>query len=324
MPAFLQEIDSPLTESEIRDVVIVGSGPAGLTAAIYAARARLAPFCIEGLQRGGQLMLTTEVENYPGFEHGVMGPDLMDIMRKQAARFGTEFLQDDVTAVDLSKRPFEVKTSDKTFKARSVIVSTGASARMLGLPSEKKLMGRGVTTCATCDGAFYRDRPVAVVGGGDSAMEEATFLTRFASRVHLIHRREQFRASRIMLERAQANPKIEFHLWREPVEVLDGGTTKVTGVRLRDTRAGKTEDLKVDGFFLAIGHVPNTRLFEGQLDLDPNGYLVCEPDSSRTSVEGVFACGDCVDHVYRQAVTAAGMGCRAAIDCERWLEEQGR
>jgi len=313
-----------LTESALRDVVIVGSGPAGLTAAVYAARARLAPLCIEGLQRGGQLMLTTDVENYPGFEDGVMGPDLMDRMKKQAARFGTEFLQEDVVSVDFSRRPFTVRTADAEFRSRAVIVSTGASARMLGLPSERKLMGRGVTTCATCDGAFYRDRVVAVVGGGDSAMEEANFLTRFASRVHLLHRSDRFRASRIMLERAQANPKIEFHPFREVTEVLDGGTGKVTGVRLKDVKGGGTEEMKVDGFFLAIGHVPNTRIFEGTLALDANGYIECRPDSSYTSVEGVFACGDCVDHVYRQAVTAAGMGCRAAIDAERWLEAQGR
>ncbi len=313
-----------MAEEKVRDVVIVGSGPAGLTAAIYTARARLAPLCIEGVQRGGQLMLTTDVENYPGFEEGVLGPEMMEKFRRQAERFGTEFLQDDATAVDFGKRPFEVRTPERSFRARAVIVSTGASARMLGLPSEKRLMGRGVTTCATCDGAFYRDRPVAVVGGGDSAMEEATFLTRFASRVHLLHRRERFRASRIMLERARANPKIEFHLWREPVEVLDGGTGKVAGVRLRDPRDGGTEDLRVDGFFLAIGHEPNTALFRGVLDLDANGYIRTKPDSSLTSVEGVFACGDCVDHVYRQAVTAAGMGCRAAMDAERWLEAQGR
>jgi thioredoxin reductase (NADPH) len=312
-----------LSDPQVRKVVVVGSGPAGLTAAIYLSRARLAPLCIEGVLRGGQLMLTTDVENYPGFEEGVLGPDLMDRFRRQAQRFGTEFLQDDVVSVDLSKRPFEVRTATEAFRARAVVVSTGASARMLGIPSEKKLMGRGVTTCATCDGAFYRDRPVAVVGGGDSAMEEATFLTRFASEVHLVHRREQFRASRIMLERAQANPKIRFHPWRDVVEVLDGGKNKVAGVRLRDPRDGKTEELKIDGFFLAIGHVPNTGLFQGQLALDGNGYLVCRPDSSLTSVEGVFACGDCVDHVYRQAITAAGMGCRAAIDCERWLESQG-
>jgi thioredoxin reductase (NADPH) len=312
-----------LSQSRIHDVVIVGSGPAGLTAAIYLSRARLSPLCIEGVLRGGQLMLTTDVENYPGFEDGVMGPDLMDRFRKQAQRFGTEFLQDDVVSVDLSKRPFEVRTATESFLARAVVVSTGASPRLLGLPSEKKLMGRGVTTCATCDGAFYRDRPVAVVGGGDSAMEEANFLTRFASKVHLLHRRDQFRASRIMLERARANRKIEFHPWRDVSEVLADGKNKVRGVSLRDPRNGATEELAIDGFFLAIGHLPNTRLFQGKLDLDPNGYIVCRPDSSLTSVEGVFACGDCVDHVYRQAVTAAGMGCRAAIDCERWLEAQG-
>jgi thioredoxin reductase (NADPH) len=312
-----------LSAEKVRDVVIVGSGPAGLTAAIYAARARLAPLCIEGLARGGQLMLTTEVENFPGFEHGIQGPEMMDRFRKQAERFGTEFLQEDVTEVDLSKRPFEVRVGKDVFRSRAVIVSTGASARMLGLPSERKLMGRGVTTCATCDGAFYREKPVAVVGGGDSAMEEATFLTRFASRVHLLHRSDRFRASRIMLERAKGNPKIEFHPFREVEEVLEGPGNKVAGVRLKDAKSGAKEELKIDGFFLAIGHVPNTRLFEGKLDLDPNGYVACKPDSSLTSVEGVFACGDCVDHVYRQAITAAGMGCRAAIDAERWLEAQG-
>lgn len=313
-----------MTSDPVRDVVIVGSGPAGLTAAIYASRARLNPLCIEGLLRGGQLMLTTEVENFPGFEDGIMGPEMMEKFHRQAERFGTEFLQDDVVAVDFSRQPFEVRTSEKSFRARAVIVSTGASARMLGLPSEKRLMGRGVTTCATCDGAFYRDRPVAVVGGGDSAMEEANFLTRFASRVHLVHRRGEFRASRIMLERARANPKIEFHLHREVEEILADGKEKVRGVRLRNAQDGTKEELAVDGFFLAIGHVPNTALFRGKLDLDANGYLRTKPDSSHTSVEGVFACGDCVDHVYRQAITAAGMGCRAAIDAERWLEARGR
>ena len=312
-----------MSDPKVRDVVIVGSGPAGLTAAIYLARARLAPLCIEGMARGGQLMLTSEVENYPGFEHGIQGPELMDQFRKQAERFGTEFLQDDVVSVDFSKRPFTVKTASESFQARAVVISTGASARMLGLPSEAKLMGRGVTTCATCDGAFYRDRPVAVVGGGDSAMEEANFLTRFASKVHLVHRRDQFRASRIMLDRVKANPKIEIHLWRDVQEVLADGKNKVRGALLKDPRDGKTEELAVDGFFLAIGHVPNTKLFKGQIDVDGNGYIVCAPDSSRTSAEGVFACGDCVDHVYRQAITAAGMGCRAAIDAERWLEAQG-
>lgn len=312
-----------MSDPKVRDVVIVGSGPAGLTAAIYLARARLAPLCIEGMARGGQLMLTSDVENYPGFEKGILGPELMDQFRRQAERFGTEFLQDDAVSVDFSKRPFSVKTSADSFQARAVVISTGASARMLGLPSETKLMGRGVTTCATCDGAFYRDRPVAVVGGGDSAMEEANFLTRFASKVHLIHRREQFRASRIMLDRVKANPKIEIDLWRDVEEVLADPKNKVRGVRMKDPRDGKTEELAVEGFFLAIGHVPNTKLFQGQLDLDANGYIVCKPDSSRTSVEGVFACGDCVDHVYRQAITAAGMGCRAALDSERWLEAQG-
>ncbi len=307
---------------ERRQVVIVGSGPAGLTAAIYAARARLEPLCIEGVQRGGQLMLTTEVENYPGFEEGVMGPDLMERFRKQAERFGTTFLQEDVVRVDVSRRPFTVSTDATSVEADAVIVSTGARSRMLGLENEARLMGRGVTTCATCDGAFYRDRVVAVVGGGDSAMEEANFLTRFASRVHLLHRREEFRASKIMLERAQRNPKIEFHLHREVTDVLDRGKGKVQALALRDPRNGETSELEVAGLFLAIGHVPNTDLFRDVLDRDAQGYIVCRPDSSYTSVDGVFACGDCVDHVYRQAITAAGMGCRAAIDAERWLEAQ--
>lgn len=314
-----------MSENGVRDVVIIGSGPAGLTAAIYASRARLSPLCIEGVQKGGQLMLTSEVENYPGFEEGIMGPEMMEKFHRQAARFGTEFLQEDVTEVDFSRgSPFLVRTAGAAFRARAVIVSTGASARMLGLESEKRLMGRGVTTCATCDGAFYRDRPVAVVGGGDSAMEEANFLTRFASEVHLIHRREEFRASKIMVERARANPKIRFHPWRTVEEVLADERNRVRGVALKDPRDGTAHELKVDGFFLAIGHVPNTGIFRGKLDLDGNGYIVARPDSSRTSVEGVFACGDCVDHVYRQAITAAGMGCRAAIDAERWLESKGR
>ncbi len=307
---------------EKRQVVIIGSGPAGLTSAIYTARARLDPLCIEGLQRGGQLMLTTDVENFPGFEDGVMGPDLMDRFRKQAERFGTEFLQEDVTEVDFSERPFKVKTYDRSFLAETVIISTGASARMLGLDSERELMGRGVTTCATCDGAFYRDKKVAVVGGGDSAMEEATFLTRFASEVHILHRRDVYRASKIMIERARKNPKITFHEFRNVTEVLDGGTGKVTGLTLEDPRDGSTEEFAVDGLFLAIGHVPTTKLFDGKIDLDENGYIKTRDGSTATTVDGVFACGDCVDHVYRQAITAAGTGCMAAIDAERWLEAQ--
>jgi thioredoxin reductase (NADPH) len=307
---------------DTRKVVIVGSGPAGLTAAVYTSRARLAPLCIEGAQRGGQLMLTTEVENYPGVPGGVMGPELMESFRKQAERFGTEFVQDDVVEVDLSKRPFTVKTAELEVRAETVLVSTGAKARLLGLESERRLMGRGVTTCATCDGAFYRDRVVTVVGGGDSAMEEANFLTRFASKVHLLHRSDQFRASKIMLERARKNPKIEFQPFRAVEEVLDRGTGKVQAVRWRDPRNGTAGELETAGFFLAIGHEPNTGIFKGKLDLDAQGYVVVKPGSTRTSVEGVFACGDCVDHTYRQAITAAGTGCMAALDAERWLEAQ--
>jgi thioredoxin reductase (NADPH) len=305
---------------ETRKVVIVGSGPAGLTAAVYTARARLEPLCIEGAQRGGQLMLTTEVENYPGFPEGILGPDLMEGFRKQAERFGTSFVQDDVVSVDFGRRPFVVRTAESAFTAEAVIVSTGAKARTLGLESERRLMGRGVTTCATCDGAFYRDRVVVVIGGGDSAMEEANFLTRFASRVHLLHRSDHFRASKIMLERARRNPKIEFHPYRVVEEVLDRGTGKVQAVRWKDPRNGESGELDTSGFFLAIGHEPNTTVFEGKLDRDPAGYLLVKPGTTRTSVAGVFACGDCVDHTYRQAITAAGTGCMAALDAERWLE----
>ena len=301
------------------DVIIIGSGPAGLTAALYAARANLKPLLIEGLESGGQLMLTTAVENYPGFRDGIMGPDLMTEMRAQAERFGTEFVTGDVTAVDLGDSPFTVKTSETAWSGRALIIATGASARLLGLPSERALMGHGVSTCATCDGYFFRDKPIAVVGGGDSAMEEATFLTKFASRVTVVHRRAALRASKIMQDKAFANPKIAFEWNTEVEEIADTGQGVVTGAVLRNVQTGARKTLDVDGVFVAIGHTPNTRLFEGQIELDANGYIVPR-GGARTSVPGVFAAGDVQDHVYRQAITAAGSGCMAAIDAERWLE----
>jgi thioredoxin reductase (NADPH) len=310
-----------LSQSEHRKIVIVGSGPAGYTAAIYAARAELAPMLLAGLQFGGQLMLTTDVENYPGYPDGITGPEMMEQFQKQAERFGTEVLLEDATRIELAERPFRIHSDSRSFSADAVILATGASARWLGLESETRLQNRGVSACATCDGALYRGKPMAVVGGGDTAMEEALFLTRFATRVYVIHRRDALRASKIMQERALAHEKIEF-VWNAEVdEVL--GDEFVTGVRVRDVVNGERRELAVEALFIAIGHQPNTALLAGQIDLDPVGYIAVEPGSSRTSREGVFACGDAMDPVYRQAVTAAGTGCMAAIDAERWLAEQG-
>jgi len=302
-----------------RNVIIIGSGPAGLTAALYAARANLNPLVIEGLEAGGQLMLTTLVENWPGHRDGVMGPELVAEIRAQAERFGAQILRGHVTSVNLSRRPFTVVTADEEYACRTLIIATGASARLLGLPSERTLMGHGVSTCATCDGYFFRGKPIAVVGGGDTAMEEAIFLTRFASHVSVIHRRESLRASKIMQDKALAHPKISFEWNTEIEEIKDTGRGEVTAASLRNSKTGDRKDLPVEGVFIAIGHTPNTSLFVGQLDMDVNGYL-CTHDGTRTSVPGVFACGDVQDHVYRQAVTAAGSGCMAAIDAEKYLE----
>ena len=305
-----------------RTVLIIGSGPAGLTAALYTARANLHPIVVEGLDAGGQLMMTTAVENYPGFEQGIMGPTLMAAMREQALRFGAELVHGNVSRVDLLRHPFLAETDKGPIEARSVIISTGASARLLGLPSERALMGHGVSTCATCDGFFFRGKPIVVVGGGDSAMEEAIFLTRFATHVTVVHRRDTLRASKIMQDKAFHNPKISFEWDSEVVEVLDPVKGSVSAVQLRNLRTGAEKVIPADGIFIAIGHTPNTALFAGQLEMDANGYLITR-DGSRTSQPGVFACGDVQDHVYRQAITAAGSGCMAAIDAERYLESLG-
>src|SRR5262245_1536161 len=309
----------PRTVDDVRDVIVIGSGPAGFTAALYAARADLSPLVLKGLDAGGQLMLTTDVENYPGFADGLLGPELMDQMEKQASRFGAEILPVHVTPVDLGERPFTVAAGDQRWRARALIVATGATARWLGVPGEEKLRGRGVSACATCDGFFFRDRELVVVGGGDTAMEEATFLTKFASSVTIVHRRDEFRASKIMQERVLSNPKIRV-IWDAVVEEILGDGA-VTGVRLRDVRTDETSELPTGGVFVAIGHTPNTDLVKGLLELTDAGYVVVQEPTTRTSVPGVFAAGDVTDLIYRQAVTAAGQGCKAAIDAERFLEE---
>ncbi len=306
-------------------VVIIGSGPAGLTAAIYSARANLSPVIYEGMQPGGQLTITTEVENYPGFEDGIQGPELMDIMRKQACKFGAKCEFKEITEVDFSQKPFKLKADDKEITADTVIISTGASAKLLRIESETKYMGYGVSACATCDGFFYKGLKVLVVGGGDTALEEAIYLTNFASEVVIVHRREGFRASQIMLDRAKKNPKISFALNKTVKEVLgeeNMGIKKVTGALLENTLDGSTEKIKTDGIFIAIGHQPNTKLFKGQLDMDETGYLKVKSGSTYTNIEGVFAAGDVADKTYRQAVTAAGTGCMAALDSQRWLEDK--
>ncbi len=309
--------------SDVYSVIIIGSGPAGFTAAVYAARANLKPLLFEGLvkggQPGGQLMLTTDVENYPGFPEGILGPELMELFRKQAARFGTELIQQDVTEVDFSKRPFRVVSDDKEYFGKTVIISTGASANWLGIPSEKALQGYGVSACATCDGFFFKGKEVIVVGGGDSAVEEATFLTKFATKVTLVHRRDALRASKIMQDRAFNNKKIDY-IWDSTIdEIKDPSQKKVTGVVLRNLKTGQKTEKRTDGVFMAIGHTPNSELFKGKLGLDPKGYILVQ-DGTSTNVPGVFACGDVQDHRYRQAVTAAGTGCMAALDAEKFLE----
>jgi thioredoxin reductase (NADPH) len=304
---------------DVRNVIIIGSGPAGLTAALYTARANLQPLLIEGLEAGGQLMMTTLVENFPGHRDGIMGPELMAEMRSQAEKFGTTIVQGNVTAVDVRVRPFVVRTSDEEFTTHSLIIATGASAKLLGLPSERTLMGHGVSTCATCDGYFFRGHEIAVVGGGDSAMEEAIFLTKFATKVTVVHRRDTLRASKIMQDKARANPRIAWLLDSDVEEIQDSGKGEVTGMAVRNHKTGARTVVPVSGVFVAIGHTPNTALFKGQLDMDDNGYLVTN-DGAKTNVPGVFACGDVQDHVYRQAITAAGTGCMAALDAEKYLD----
>jgi thioredoxin reductase (NADPH) len=305
----------------VRDIIIIGSGPAGYTAALYAGRARLRPLVFEGsVTSGGALMNTTDVENFPGFPDGILGPDLMDQLRKQAERFGAELIADDVTEVDLKASPKVVRAGEDSYLAETVIIASGSSYRELGVPGEKRLSGHGVSWCATCDGFFFREQDIAVIGGGDSAMEEATFLTRFAKSVTIVHRRESLRASKIMQDRALANPKIKFAWDSVVAEVL--GQDRVTGLRLRNVNTGELTDLPVTGMFVAIGHDPRSELYAGQLETDPDGYLLVDSPSTRTAIEGVFACGDVVDRTYRQAVTAAGTGCAAALDAERWLADQ--
>ena len=307
--------------TDVRDVIIIGSGPAGYTAAVYAARGRLNPLVFEGsVTAGGALMQTTEVENFPGFPDGVMGPELMDALRKQAERFGAELVSDDVVAVDLTASPKVVKTETDTYLAKAVIIASGSKYKELDVPGEKQLSGRGVSWCATCDGFFFRGHDIVVIGGGDSALEEATFLTRFADSVTLVHRRDTLRASKIMQDRAMANPKIKF-VWDSKVVSMEGDNGKLTGVRVKNVHTGDEKVLPVSGAFIAIGHSPRSELFAGQLPTDPDGYLLVEQPTTRTAIEGVFACGDVVDRTYRQAVTAAGTGCSAAIDAERWLAE---
>ena len=306
-----------MSEKDVRELIIVGGGPAGYTAALYAARADLEPLVIEGFAWGGQLMITSDVENYPGYADGIMGPEMMSDFRRQAERFGAEFITDDVTRIDLSEQPFRVFVGDDEYTARAVILATGASARWLGIESEEQHKGRGVSACATCDASFFRGKEVYVIGGGDSAFEEALFLTKFASHVHLVHRRNEFRASKIMVDRARANDKLDFVLSAEVIEVL--GDVKVEGLRLRSTETGETWGVEADGLFVAIGHDPNTALVVDQLDHDAAGYLVTNPGTTETNVPGVFAAGDVQDHIYRQAVTAAGSGCMAALDAERFL-----
>ena len=312
-------------ENNHHKIIIIGSGPAGLTAALYNGRANLKPVIFEGLQPGGQLTITTEVENFPGFEHGIQGPELMDIMRKQAVRFGAEAYYKEVTKVDFSKRPFVIESYDEVYTADAVIISTGASAKFIGIESEQQFMGYGVSACATCDGFFFKNQKVLVVGGGDTALEEATYLTHHASEVTIIHRREEFRASKVMVDKAMSNPKIKFALNKVVEEVIgtnENGRKTMTGVKLRDTKTNEISELAAEGLFVAIGHKPNTDLFKGILDMDEVGYLITKPGSTYTNIEGVFAAGDVSDKTYRQAITAAGSGCMAAIDAERWLESQ--